>query len=183
MKLITIITIISGLLLLISAPVPGDNSSVSQAIITTGVTSAARPKTDNLTVIDHAIGSVTFYTELVGFKGQLISHKWFYKEKEVASISLSIESDNSLNWTRTSISIDQIGHWEARVVNQQGDVLAMRHFDVIESARSVQQIINEKQIDTCDVKLADLKEKISANPNIKYYQFLYKKQAARCNMK
>ena len=177
MKIITIISLVAVLLI---STVDADTGPVTQAVITTGVTSSARPQTGNLTNIDHRIGSVTFYTEIVGLQGKTVTHRWYYKGKEISSITLRLASARSLNWSRSSINIDQLGRWEARVVDSSGRVLASRRFSVVESGQSVQQIVEQKQVDSCSIKIANLKDKINENPDVKYYQFLYDKQVARC---
>jgi hypothetical protein len=176
----TIILLIAISLLPILLSSQAAESGVTQAVITTGVTSGARPETANLSVIDSRVGSVTFYTEIVGLRGQTVTHRWFYNGKELSSVTLNLASAHSINWSRSSIASTQLGKWEARVVDQNGRVLASRSFSVVESGQSVAQIIQEKQVDSCSVKLAELKEKMLANPTVAYYKFLYDKQLKRC---
>lgn len=173
-----LLTVISLLLLTTSFAA---DSGVTQAVITTGVTSGAEPQTSNLTVVDYRVGTITFYTEIVGLRGQTVSHVWYFKGKEVSSVSLSLASARSINWSRSSVAPSQTGPWEAKVIDQKGRVLASRTFDVVESGRSVAAVVQQKQVDSCSIKLAQLKEKVDANPSVDYYKFLYDKQADRCN--
>jgi len=180
MKITILPILVSILVLAIPSTVPSADVGVTSAIITTGVTSSARPETANLSVVDRSVGTITFYTEIVGFQGQTVSHRWYYRGDEISSITLTISAAKSLNWSRSSIDVDQIGRWEARVVDQSGNILAARVFDVIEGGTGVRQIVQRKQIDSCQVKLADLQEKVNENPDVDYYRFLLDKQAARC---
>lgn len=172
--------VISILVLIIPSTLPSANVGVTSAIITTGVTSSARPETANLSVVDRSIGTITFYTVIVGFQGQTVSHHWYYRGNEISSITLRISAVRSLNWSRSSIDVNQIGRWEARIIDQNGNILAFRKFDVVESGADMGQIIQRKQIDSCAVKLQDLQDKIDENPDVDYYRFLFKKQSARC---
>lgn len=174
-----ILTAVISLLLALSSS--ASDSGVSRAVITTGVTSGAQPQTSNLTVVDYRIGTVTFYTEIVGLRGQTITHRWYYKDKEVSSVTLNLASAQSINWSRSSIAPSQLGRWEARVVDQNGRVLASRSFDVVQSNQSVATIIEQKQVDSCSIKLAQLKKKMEENPSVNYYKFLFNKQSSRCN--
>jgi hypothetical protein len=178
MRTIIILAIISLLLLTTSS---ASDVGVTQAIITTGVTSGAQPQTSNLTVVDYRVGSITFYTEIVGLNGQTISHVWFFKGKQISSVTLVLGSARSINWSRSSVAPSQTGQWEARVVDTGGRVLASRAFDVVQSNRSVATIVQKQQIDSCSVKLAQLGQKMADNPDVDYYKFLYDKQASRCN--
>ncbi len=178
---ITILLILASVLLLVTPSTsPSADAGVTSAIITTGITSSARPETSNLSVVDRSVGSITFYTEIVGFQGQTVSHRWYYRGDEIASITLTISAAKSLNWSRSSIDVDQLGRWEARVVDRSGNILASRTFDVVSGGTRIEQIVQRKQIDSCQVKLADLQDKIDENPDVDYYQFLFEKQSKRC---
>jgi len=165
---------------MIPAAVPSADNAVSRAVITTGVTQSAQPMTDNLTVVDNTIGTVTFYTEVIGFLNQTLEHKWFYLDQEVASITMTISSGSSLNWSRSSISPDQLGRWEAHIVDSQGNTLATRSFDVVETG-STSQVVQHLEIDSCSVKIAELEAQMDEHPDVDYYQFLYQKQIDRCD--
>lgn len=177
MRLTTIVISLLATVLLTSSLAAVD--PVAQAVITTGVTSSARPQTDNLTLVDHAIGSITFYTEINGLSGKVVIHRWLYKNQEVSSITMQLSSNNSLNWSQSSISPSQLGRWEVQLISN-GQVLASRSFDVIEGGRSVAKIVQSQAVDACSVKLAGLRDKIEKNPGVDYYTFLYEKQSRRC---
>lgn len=174
------ITLILISLLLLATSVASDNG-VTQAIITTGITSGAEPQTSNLTVVDYRVGSITFYTEIVGLNGQTVSHVWFFKGKQISSVTLVLGSARSINWSRSSVAPSQTGQWEARVIDTGGRILASRSFDVVQTRQSVATIVQQQQVDSCSVKLAQLKQKVEENPDVDYYKFLFDKQASRCN--
>lgn len=157
-----------------------NNNPVTQAIITTGITKSAQPITDNLSIVDSAIGYVTFYTELNGLNGKTIEHQWFYNQQKISSITMAISSEQSINWSQSSILPSQLGDWEVRVVDQTGNILAARRFSVVESRGGVRRAIQQQSIDSCQVKLEDLRKKAEENPDVDYYKFLHKKQATRC---
>ena len=172
-----LLTVISLILLTTSS---ASDSGVTQAVITTGVTSGAQPQTSNLTVVDHGVGSITFYTEIVGLRGQTVSHIWFFNGKEMSSVTLNLASARSINWSRSSVAPSQTGSWEARVVDRNGRTLASRSFDVVASSRSVADVVQQKQVDSCSVKLTKLAKQMQENPTVDYYKFLYDKQSSRC---
>lgn len=178
MKILIILTAIS-IVVLGPFAVSGGDQPVAQAIITTGVTNAS-PETDHLTVIDHGVGSITFYTEIIGLRGQTVSHRWLYNNHEIASISLHIAANRSLNWTQTTIHPDQLGTWTAQLITANGTVLTSQNFEVVQSSRGMQRAVQKTSIVRCSDQLKDLEEKIQQNPNVDYYRFLYQKQSARC---
>ena len=178
MRTILLTAVISLLALLSSSQ--ATDSGVTQAVITTGITSSAEPETANLTVVDHRVGTITFYTEFVGLRGETVTHRWYYRGKEISSVSLNIASARTINWSRSSIAPSQLGQWEAKVVDARGRTLASRSFDVVESGQSVQRVFQQKQVDTCSVRLGQLSKQMSENPGVDYYKFLYNKQVERC---
>jgi hypothetical protein len=172
-----IATILISLIALASSAA---DSGVAQAVITTGITSSAEPQTANLTVVDHRVGAITFYTEIVGLNGQTVTHRWYYRGKEISTVSLNIASSRAINWSRSSVAPSQLGQWEARVVDQSGRVLAARSFNVVESRQSVATVVQQKRVDSCSIKLAKLAKQMEENPTVDYYKFLYDKQSSRC---
>jgi len=181
MRLPTLVISIAAIAALLTSSVPAaDEAYVAQAVITTGVTASAQPQTDNLTIVDYTIGSVMFYTEINGLSGEVVAHRWFYEDQEVSSITIQLSSNNSLNWSQSSITPSQLGKWEVQLVDSDGDILAVRRFDVVESGRTVNTIVQEQAVDSCSVKLAGLRTQIEEHPGVDYYGFLYEKQAIRC---
>ena len=173
-----LLTVISLLALFTASAADGP---VTQAVITTGVTPGAQPQTSNLTVVDSRVGTITFYTVISGLVGQQVTHRWYYEGSEVSSITLDMASARSINWSRSTIAPSQLGQWEARVVDSNGRVLASRSFSVVESGQSVSEVVQQRQIDVCQVRLADLQRQMEENPTVDYYRFLYDKQLQRCN--
>ena len=157
------------------------DNGVTQAVITTGVTSGAEPQTSNLSVIDYRVGTVTFYTEINGLQGKTVTHRWYYDGQEMSSITIQLGSNQSINWSRSTIAPSQLGSWEARVVDERGRVLASRSFSVVQSRQSTAAIVQQQQIDACSVRLAQLEQQMNENPTVEYYKFLYDRQVQRCN--
>lgn len=156
------------------------DTGVTQAVITTGVTSSAEPQTSNLTVVDHRVGSIIFYTEIIGLSGQAVTHRWFYNGSQVSTITLNINSMRTVNWSRSSVAPSQLGNWEARVVDSSGRTLASRSFNVVESGQSVARTVQQQQVNSCDVRLSQLQKQMTENPTVDYYRFLYDRQVQRC---
>ena len=172
--------VISLFAILLIPPLSASDNPVAQAIITTGITKSAQPITDNLSIVDSTIGYVTFYTELVGLNGETVEHQWFYNKQEMSSITMAIGSEQSINWSQSSILPSQLGEWEVKVVDQTGNTLASQRFSVVESRGGVQRAIQQQTVDSCQVKLEDLRKKSEENPDVDYYKFLHDKQASRC---
>lgn len=179
MRTILLTTVLSVLTLLASSQAA--DTGVTQAVITTGITSSAQPETANLTVVDHRVGNITFYTEIVGLRGQTVTHRWFYNGKQLSTVSLNIASARTINWSRSSIAPSQLGQWEAKVVDSRGRTLISRRFSVVESEQGVQRVFQQKQVDSCSVRIGQLAQQMNEHPGVDYYKFLYDKQVQRCN--
>lgn len=175
-----LVTLISLLFITIPSDIHSASNPVTQAVITTGITSDARPETDNLSVVDFGVGKVIFYTEIVGLQGQTVQHQWIYGNEVMASISMKIGSSRSINWSQTSVGSGQTGRWIAKVVDQSGQVLASRDFDVIGAAQGLKQVVQQRSMDLCSERLAELQAKADENPSVDYYKFLYEQQVKRC---
>lgn len=178
MRTILLATVLSVLTLLASSQAA--DTGVTQAVITTGITSSAEPETTNLTVVDHRVGTITFFTEIVGLRGQTVTHRWYYNGKEISTVSLNIASARTINWSRSSIAPSQLGDWEAKVVDANGRTLASRSFSVVQSGQSVQRVFQQQQVDSCSVRIGQLAKQMEENPTVDYYKFLYDRQVKRC---
>jgi len=72
---------------------------------------------------------VYFFTELKGFKGQVLKHRWFYKNKQVSEIKVTVRSNRWRAATRRSLPKTWVGEWRAEVVNSAGVVLESQRFE------------------------------------------------------
>ncbi|MDQ7015420.1 MAG: DUF2914 domain-containing protein [Gammaproteobacteria bacterium] len=70
-----------------------------------------------------------FFTELYGFKGQVLKHRWFYNDKMVSEVKVTVRSHLWRASTKKSLPKSWVGDWRAEVVNAAGVVLASKHFE------------------------------------------------------
>ena len=59
-----------------------------------------------------------------------IYHTWFYNDKEMAKVELSIKSKTWRTWSSKRITEDWVGNWKVEVSSATGDVLMTKEFVV-----------------------------------------------------
>jgi len=70
------------------------------------------------------VGKVYFWTIIQGTEiPTTIRHVWYYKEKEMSNIELSVKFPNQRTWSYKTIMPQWIGEWKVRVVDSEGNLL------------------------------------------------------------
>lgn len=80
------------------------------------------------------VGNIYSFTHIQGISDTTqITHKWYYKEEEKASVELTVASDDWRTWSSKTISQNWTGPWRVMVIGPDGDVLASKNFVIKEN--------------------------------------------------
>ncbi len=66
-----------------------------------------------------------------------INHVWYYKDKEMVSVSLDVKSPAFRTWSYKTILPEWVGSWRVEIVDDEGEVLKIVGFEIIESENPV----------------------------------------------
>jgi hypothetical protein len=74
------------------------------------------------------IARLYFFTELEGFTGQIVKHRWFYQQQLQTEATLTIEDTPWRTYSEKWLPAEQRGAWHIEVVDVQDKVLLRRDF-------------------------------------------------------
>lgn len=79
------------------------------------------------------IGTVYCFTQITGVTDTTqVAHVWYYKDQEMARISLEVKSDDWRTWSSKRIQQSWTGRWRVMIEGPQGNVLATKTFVIRE---------------------------------------------------
>jgi len=84
------------------------------------------------------VDSLFCYTKISnpGIKQQ-IKHVWYYMGKEITSVNYNIkQSFNYRSWSKKTILPNQIGKWKVEVIDNEGNILGSRDFEINSTSTS-----------------------------------------------
>lgn len=100
---------------------------VKRAVITTDVVD--REPVDDLMNIDGQVQKVFFFTEIVDFAGNSVSHRWIFNDETKAEVGpWQIESSRYRTSSSKNMSPEWKGKWVVQVVDDADNVLAEKSF-------------------------------------------------------
>lgn len=74
--------------------------------------------------------SIYFFAELQNLSGQQVAVKWYFEDRLVADTRLYIGSENWRTYATKVLNRQYIGSWRVVLMDQAGNQLAERHFNV-----------------------------------------------------
>lgn len=74
------------------------------------------------------IARLYFFTELEGFAGQVVKHRWFYQQQLQTEATLTIEDTPWRTYSEKWLPAEQRGAWHIEVVDVKDKVLLRRDF-------------------------------------------------------
>ena len=81
---------------------------------------------------DSTVGEVFAFTRIVGADGDTrVQHKWYYNDRLMADITLSVRSNNWRTWSSKKVLPEWAGDWRVEVVDEDGSVIEVLRFTVI----------------------------------------------------
>ncbi len=120
-----------GLLTILSSTTLA-NSDKSQPYIansafTTGVKD--RVPQDNIISTDNTLTKIFFFTDVRNLKDTVITHRWIYKDRIMADVTLSIGGNRWRTWSSKNLWRTWVGDWSVQVLTQEGELLLEKSFN------------------------------------------------------
>ena len=79
------------------------------------------------------IGRVYYWTSIHGTESPVtIKHVWYYNEKKMLEVPLSIEYKRTRTWSYKTILPELVGEWQVEVVDENTNVLGKYSFKIID---------------------------------------------------
>ena len=105
------------------------NNAVHRAQLTSNILS--REPSDNIQYLSlQEQNKLYLFTEIYGKNNQKIYHRWIFKKKLIAEITLNIRNDQWRTYSSKNFDETMIGEWEVQVVDQDDNILKTVMFDV-----------------------------------------------------
>jgi len=106
------------------------SATVKRAILTTAI--VQREPVDDLTdtVSLTQRQRIFYFTHLLASNGQVMQHRWYFKDTLQASVRLKIGSDNWRTYSSKAFTNAMQGSWRVELVDSRNKVLDVHNFDV-----------------------------------------------------
>ncbi len=105
------------------------NNAVHRAQLTSNILS--REPSDNIKHLSlQKQNKLYLFTEIYGKNNQKIYHRWIFKKKLIAEITLNIRNSQWRTYSSKNFDETMIGEWEAQVVDQNDNILKTLMFKV-----------------------------------------------------
>lgn len=70
------------------------------------------------------------YSRIINGKGSSITHVWYYNDKEMARVELSVGADSWRTWSSKKILPEWTGFWRVDVLSEERNVIASKEFAI-----------------------------------------------------
>lgn len=84
---------------------------------------------DSLSSIPVTVKYLYYFTELKGFTGETIAHRWEHNGKVVAESRFDIGGPRWRSWSGQMLAESMTGHWRVSVLDFVGRVIAVSEFE------------------------------------------------------
>lgn len=101
--------------------------NIFNAVFTTNIKN--RIPQDIITNSDNSLRKIFFFTDIRNLSVQTISHKWFYKDRLMASVPLDIGGKRWRTWSSKNLWHTWLGKWRVQVVDENGNILLEKSFE------------------------------------------------------
>jgi hypothetical protein len=125
---------LAAALLLMLAPVTCFGTEVAEAVICRDV--ADQQPVEPGTSFPANIGKVWCWSKIKDGEGTVISHKYYYKNREMASVDLEICSPLFRTYSSKLIVPGWKGQWRVDIVDEQNNVLKSLEFTIGEMQKA-----------------------------------------------
>lgn len=95
--------------------------TITRAFFTNGIEN--REPLRVLNRIENDRTDVYFFSELIDFTGQSVSHRWIYDGIIEAEVEFEIDGPRWRVWSRKNIPATQRGPWQVDVIDQAGMII------------------------------------------------------------
>jgi hypothetical protein len=100
---------------------------VARAQFTTGI--SVHEPIDAITELGTDQTQVYFFTELTGFSGETITHRWEHGGEMMAEVSFDVRGPRWRVWSSKQLQPGWTGEWKVSVVDGAGNVLVEKTFN------------------------------------------------------
>lgn len=108
--------------------VVSDGETVARSVVTTAVVD--REPVDAVTQVPADTPRLAFFSEIVGFEGKEIVHRWRLGSELMAEVPFRIGGPRWRVYSTKALLPGWVGDWTVEVVSEDGDVLARESFRV-----------------------------------------------------
>lgn len=109
---------------------PSAEAYVALAQFTTQIED--REPIDAISFLDDRSSEIIFFTDLRGFRGHTLSHRWEYRGEVMAEVPISVDHDRWRAWSSKQLLPVWTGDWTVSVINSEGEVIASETFNYSE---------------------------------------------------
>jgi hypothetical protein len=76
------------------------------------------------------VGTLYCFTKLSGAQDSVITHAWYYKDKEALKVELNIKAKTWRTWSQKKILPASTGEWRVDILSSDGKVLSTKNFSI-----------------------------------------------------
>lgn len=103
---------------------PAQAGSVNRSLFTSAIEN--REPVDQISEIQATTSSITYFTELLEFKGEKITHQWTFNDNEVYRISFDVNGPRWRTWSSKKLSP---GEWRVNVLDAEENIIRSDYFE------------------------------------------------------
>ena len=118
---------------------------VARAQFATGISD--REPMDDVTELGMDQTQVYFFTELTGFSGETITHRWEHGGEMMAEVSFDVRGPRWRVWSSKQLQPGWTGEWKVSVVDGAGKVLTEKTFNYGSAAESTMEPATESTME------------------------------------
>jgi hypothetical protein len=111
--------------------------SVARNIFTTEIVD--REPVDNLTTVPNTLHRIYFFSDLRGLEGQIVTHRWEYKDKVMAEIKFKVGGPRWRVYSSKNLLPEWTGKWTVVVLDESGWPLKASVFEYTDAAAETAQ--------------------------------------------
>jgi hypothetical protein len=87
-----------------------------------------REPVDQVTFVSNDVKTIYFYSDLRGFEGQTVTHRWLHDGETRAEVEFEVGGPRWRVWSSKDLLEDWIGDWTVEIVSAAGEVVAAETF-------------------------------------------------------
>ena len=87
-----------------------------------------REPVDAIAFLENEARNIVFYSDLRGYAGETITHRWEYQDQVMAEVPFVVRGNRWRVWSSKQLLPAWIGDWTVSVVKADGEVIAAESF-------------------------------------------------------
>ena len=120
--------------------------TLARATFTSAI--AERKPVDEIDTLPHDQSQIFFFTDLRGFAGQTVLHRWEYKGQTMAEVPFAVRGPRWRVWSSKELEPIWTGDWRVSVVDESGRVIDSRGFRYLEAPSPADVSIQDEAPDS-----------------------------------